>query len=455
MNYAWIYDRITRLSPAQLLLSVFGTAILAGAVLLSLPVASETGDSLPFLTALFTAASAVCVTGLVVVDTGSRFSLFGQIIILILIQSGGLGIMTFASIGFKLMGARLPITHQQALEDTFFQRSAAEEFSHAFPRMLKIVLTIEFVGFLMLFGGMQSQLPLAKALYSAFFHAISAFCNAGFSIYSDSMTQFQTNPLVMTALIALIILGGLGHIVLRELHAGLSALHSQRSTTGKRKRLSFHSRVVLAMSAALIVGGTLTLLAGGIKSHTTPEVTLGAALFQSVSARTAGFNSVHIGSLPLPALLILMILMFIGGAPGSCAGGIKITSFAIWVARVRSSLHGNPGVSLLGREIPSDLVLRAAAVIGLATVWNTIGVILLSFAMPTGTGLQDIIFEQISAFGTVGLSTGLTPLLSPAARLWIIATMFVGRLGPLTLLLSFVTQKNTNIKYAEGRVMVG
>ena len=454
MKASAVLAMLERLSPARLLLAAFGSAILAGALLLSLPVSAAPGISISVIEALFTSASAVCVTGLVVVDTGTVFSRFGQLVILFLIQAGGLGIMTFASIGFKLLGAKLPLTHQQALEDSFFQRSAAEEFSHTFPHILRIVAVVEGVGFLFLYGGMRMQAPAREALYSAFFHAISAFCNAGFSLYEDSLTRFHANPLVLAVVMTLIVLGGLGHIVLRELQAGL--LHAWRRGMGAGLpfRFSFHTRVVLVMAVVLVLGGTAALLLGGVQGASGPEA-FGAALFQSVTARTAGFNTVAIGALPLPALLVLSMLMFIGGAPGSCAGGIKTTSFTIWMARVRSALHGDASVSLLGREIPHDLVLRAVAVIGLATAWNAAGVLLLAFALPSGTPLQDIVFEQVSAFGTVGLSTGLTPGLNTVARMWIIATMFVGRLGPLTLLLSFVTTNKPRIQYAEGRMMVG
>lgn len=448
-----LYQLLTRLSPARLLLLVFAGAIAGGALLLSLPVAAAPGHSISLMDALFTSASAVCVTGLIVVDTGSAFSLFGQLVILALIQAGGLGIMTFASIAFKLFGAKLPLTHQLALEDGFFQRSAAEEFSHTFPRILKMVGCIELVGFLLLFAGMSARLPAGAALYSAFFHSVSAFCNAGFSIYEDSLTSFSGNPLVMCSVMVLIILGGLGHLVLRELHVWADRLR-HRDRANSSFRFSFHSRVVLLSAALLILGGTAGLLVGGVRGENGSS-SLVAALFQSITARTAGFNTVNIYNLPLSALLIIVVLMFIGGAPGSCAGGIKTTSFVIWMARVRSALHGSNSVSLMGRQIPDDLVVRTAAVIGLAMAWNVAGIILLSFSLPPHIPLQDIIFEQISAFGTVGLSTGTTTELSTLGRLWIIVTMFVGRLGPLTLLLSFVVSNKPRIQYAEGRVMVG
>jgi trk system potassium uptake protein len=446
------YQKLEHLSPAQLLLAVFAVTIFAGSVLLRLPVSVVEGARVSYLDALFTSASAVCVTGLVVVDTGSVYSRFGQMVILALIQAGGLGIMTFASIGFKLVGAKLPLTHQMALEDTFYQRSAAQEFLHTFPRILKLLAWIQGLGFLSLAVGMLFSLPPRQAMYSAFFHTISAFCNAGFSIYPDSLTRFADNPLVMGATMLLIILGGLGYLVLVDLYTW--AFKRKESFRGMPFRFSFHSRVVLMATGVLILGGMLVLLVAGVRTGSIWG-SLNAALFQSVTARTAGFNTVDIGSLPLAALLLLTILMFIGAAPGSCAGGIKVTSFAIWMARIRSALHGEASVCLLRREIPTDLVLRAVAVVGLATTWNVMGVMLLSVVMPKGTNLAEMVFEQISAFGTVGLSTGLTALLPPVARVWIIMTMFIGRLGPITLLFCFITKRSAKIKYAEGRVMIG
>jgi len=445
--------RLERLTPAQLMCFMFGSVIILGSIILWLPVSTVANVRISYLEALFTSASAVCVTGLIVVDTGSTYSLFGQLVLLSLIQAGGLGIMTFASIGFKLVGAKLPLTHQMALEDSFYQRSAAEEFIHTFPRILRVLLTIQTLGFIGMSAGMLLMLSPAEAFYSAFFHTISAFCNAGFSIYSDSLVRFAGNPLVMFATMALIILGGLGYLVLIDLQTYFARM-LRSGDDQKPFRFAFHSRAVLLTSATLVLSGTVLLLISGVRGNGWGG-SLIAALFQSVTARTAGFNTVEIGALPLTALLFIIILMFIGAAPGSCGGGVKVTSFAIWMARIRSALHGESHVSLLGREIPTDLVLRAVAVIGLATTWNMFGVLLLAFVLPAGTPLQAIVFEQISAFGTVGLSTGLTPALPTVARVWIIATMFIGRLGPITLLFSFITKKTVRVKFAEGRVMIG
>lgn len=444
-------EGLSRISPARLLVLSFAGTILLGTFLLWVPLSHR--GSVGLFEALFTATSAVCVTGLIVVDTGTEFTLFGQLVILVLIQTGGLGIMTFAAIAMKMGGARMPLTHQQALEDSIFQRNAASEFSHTFPRILKMVVGIELAGFGLLCVGLVVAERSWSAVYSAMFHAVSAFCNAGFSLYGDSLCRFGGNGLVLGTVMALIVLGGFGHVVLREMHLEIRRM-AAREPLAYARRFSFHTRVVLTVSGVLVLGGAVALAVLGPGSEPGTG-RIGPALFQSITARTAGFNTVDIGRLNMPSALVVILLMFIGGSPGSCAGGIKTTSFAIWLARVRSALHGREEVALLGRMIPPELVLRAVAVAGLAFIWNAAGVLFLSEFLPTGTRLRDIVFEQMSAFGTVGLSTGLTSQLTAACRLWIIATMFVGRLGPLTLVLSFLTTKRPQTRYAEGRVMIG
>jgi len=334
-----------------------------------------------------------------------------------------------------------------------FQRNAAGEFTHTFPRILKMVAAVELAGFCLLCIGFVAAEKNWSAVYSAFFHTISAFCNAGFSLYSDSLCRFGGNGLIVGTVMILIVLGGLGHVVLRELHLALRRM-ALREPPEYARRFSFHTRVVLSVSGALILGGAVALAVFGLGTEP-GSGRFGQALFQSITARTAGFNTVDIGRLTMPSAMVVILLMFIGGSPGSCAGGIKTTSFAIWLARIRSALHGHEEVSLLGRMIPRELVLRAVAVIGLAFIWNAVGVLILAEFLPAGTRLRDIVFEQISAFGTVGLSTGLTAQLTTVCRFWIIATMFVGRLGPLTLVLSFLTAKRAQTRYAEGKVMIG
>lgn len=440
-------------SPQRILLSTFSLAILLGTLLLMTPWA-QTSGRVGWMEALFTATSAVCVTGLIVVDTGTAFTVFGQAVILLLIQVGGLGIMTFAAVAFQLGGARMPLAQQSALEDSFFQRDMAMEFSVMLRRILKIVFLLEGIGALVLFVGFCEEAPLLGAVWLAVFHAVSAFCNAGFSLYSDSLMGVRGNGLVIWTVMLLIVTGGLGHVVLLELYR--ACRDRWKRNPPRTRTFSLHTRVVLWTSAILVGLGAL-LLWGLTRGEPGTQGLAGVtiALFQSVTARTAGFNTAEIGAWPLPPLLLLVMLMMIGGSPGSCAGGIKTTTFAIWFARIRAALHGQEEVTIFGRMIPKELVLRSVGFMGLAVIWNLVGVFILSVCQPTGAFLRDLLFEQVSAFATVGLSTGITPELTTLSRLWIILTMLVGRIGPLTLVLSFLTTRKTRVGYPEGRVMIG
>jgi trk system potassium uptake protein TrkH len=443
--------------PQTLLIGGFAGVILVGALLLLLPWSQTKGD-VGFIDALFTSTSAVCVTGLVVVDTGSAYTHFGQLVIAALIQIGGLGIMTFAALAYLMLGRRLSLASQAALHDAFFQRDLGIEFKKTFFQILLITVSIELLGLLLIFLGLlRRQVPVTGALFSAFFHSISAFCNAGFSIYEDNLVGFRDSPLIVGTVMALIVLGGLGHMVLSEIfHNGKNRL--SRSEPNGPQTLSTHTRVVVRTTLALIILGALGLLVFGLHA---PEGSWGMeisnAFFQSITARTAGFNTVDIGLVPLSSLLLLILLMFIGGSPGSCAGGVKTTALAISLAEFRAKLKGKDQVILLDRRVPKPILDRTMVLIRVSILWNLLGILLL-LATETGRagiGFHDVLFEQISAFGTVGLSTGLTTKLSTFGRLWITLTMFVGRLGPLTIALGVLPAVPTHVKYPEGRIMIG
>jgi len=436
-----------------MLVGSFAALIAAGTVLLWLPCSQD--GSVSLLDALFTSTSAVCVTGLVVVDTGTAFTPFGQIVILLLIQTGGLGVMTFAALAFQIFGRRLSLRAQSVLDDSLMQRSMANEFRTLFWRILKAVLAIEALGALLIFLGVPKN-DFWQAAWSSLFHSVSAFCNAGFSIYPDNLAGLRSHALVTGTVMVLITLGGIGHPVLVDLWNVFRA--RIRGTDGESRRLTLHTRVVLWTSAILVCAGTLMLFVLG---SDLPGAGLGgrlsSSLFHSVSARTAGFNTVSVGQLPVASVFLLTLLMFVGGSPGSCAGGIKTTTLALWSARLWSWLRGGKSPRMFDRHISGELSRRASLIIGLAVVWNVIGVLLLSATEAAGqtSGFHDVMFEQISAFGTVGLSTGLTPHLSTVGRLWIIASMFVGRLGTITLVMWFFTRRQPGIRYPEGRVMIG
>jgi trk system potassium uptake protein TrkH len=445
--------------PESLLVVSFGGAILVGAFLLRLPWAQQ-GGRVNFLDALFTSTSAVCVTGLVVVNTGSDFTRFGQIVIMLLIQTGGLGIMTFAALMFQFLGRRMSLKTQALLHGSFFQEDIGIKFRAMFKRILWLTAVTEFLGAALLFFALGPRATrLGESVLSAIFHAVSAFCNAGFSLYDDNLVGLRHNYLFTVTIMVLIVIGGLGHTVVHEVWQRLEYRFSRGpSPQDIHSRLSVHSRVVLRVSGLLIVGGAAGLLVLGLTAtETSWGGRLAAALFQSVTARTAGFNTVDIGLLPTSSLMLLVILMFIGGSPASCAGGIKTTAFAISWAELRARILGESEVRLLDRRIPTETLWRVSLLIRLALLWNIAGILLLLVTEggQPGLGLEKVVFEQISAFGTVGLSTGITDKLSAPGKLWIIATMFVGRLGPLTMAMWFFTPKPGHVRHPEGRVMIG
>ncbi len=443
--------------PQTLLIGGFAGVILAGTLLLLLPW-SQTRGEVGFVDALFTSTSAVCVTGLVVVDTGTAYTRFGQVLILGLIQIGGLGIMTFAALAYLMLGRRMSLASQAALHDAFFQQDLGVAFREKFFQILIITALIELAGIVLIFLTLLGRGAGApEALFSGFFHSISAFCNAGFSIYKDNLISLRDSPVIMTTIMSLIVLGGLGHMVLVEIwqFVKIRCRHSRQSAP---HLFSSHSQVVLRTTLALITIGWLGIfLLGQTPAENTWGIKLSSALFQSVTSRTAGFNTVDIGLMPLASLLLIILLMFIGGSPGSCAGGVKTTALAISLAEFRAKLRGEEQVVLRDRRVPQTILERTMVLIRLSVIWNLLGVLLLLYTETgrPGVGLHDVLFEQISAFGTVGLSTGLTDKLSVFGRLWITATMFVGRLGPLTIAMGILPAMHTHVKYPEGRIMIG
>ncbi|MFP4162602.1 MAG: TrkH family potassium uptake protein [Chitinispirillaceae bacterium] len=446
-----IQSYIARIKPEEIILLSFAATIVLGTILLWLPL-SHFGN-IGFLDALFTATSAVCVTGLIVVDTGSAFTVFGQCIILLLIEIGGLGVMTFAALAFDLLGRRLSLSGQEAMTRDLVYEEISHSFLAYFRRMVQLVLAIEAAGAAALFVGLLQVHSIGYAAFSAVFHSVSAFCNAGFSLYPDSLIGVKDNFLAIHTVAALIIIGGIGYPVLFDLVNIIRTYRVEKKPIWNR--LSVHSRIVLLMSFLLLTAGTVLLMLTNLSQG---NLDLSTAFFQSVTARTAGFNTVDMNRLTLAALLVIMILMFIGGSPGSAAGGVKTTTVALWIKQLWSRLKGKNQVVLQDRYIPEPLVRRASTIISISILWNIAGVFILSITENGGSNimLQDLIFEQISAFATVGLSTGITDKLSPLGKLWIIASMYVGRTGPLTsVLLLSLRKKPADIKFPEAKVMIG
>ncbi len=441
-------------SPTYMVLIWFCTVVMAGTILLCLPQAHKvSGVRLDFLTALFTAVSAACVTGLSVINVGESLTFFGQLVLFILMELGGLGIMTFASFGFRLFGRRLSLQQQVAVTDAIYQNDAASEFKKTFMRIFKVTIMVQAMGALAMVIALlprhwanPGDLPFA--VWSAMFHAVSAFCNSGFTLYPDGLESLRGNIPFLLILLVLVTLGGLGHLVLNELYQLPGYI---RNHVKKPHWVSLHTKVVLSMTALLIVGGVLAIWMLGTQEEGS---SLWHAIFETVSGRTAGFSIVSQAQLPLPSIIVLLFLMFVGGSPGSCAGGIKTTSLAIWIARVKANLRNDHNVNLFGYTIAPELVSRARILMALTVLWNLLGMFILAILHPE-ENLQTLAFEQISAFGTVGLSMDFTPRLEPLARIWIVISMFVGRLGPLSIALWVVPSSKGDIGRPIGRVMVG
>lgn len=425
--------------PISLPVIFFGLMICLGAALLHHQY-SFSGEDISWTDAFFTATSAVCVTGLTVVDTGSFFSTFGQGVILFLIQAGGLGIMTFASLTFFLWRRRISLTDRIAIGQSILHDQTFN-LGYFLLKMVVWTLLLEIGGAITIF----LAAPDAVSPFSAVFHAVSAFCNAGFSLYSDSLVGWKGAWGVNLVIMFLIIAGGLGFSVLVELQAVASRkLGAAARIAGPRQGLSWYATTIIKTSLLLVVAGWAFIYLAeyiGFRGSTPVPEALLTALFQSVTCRTAGFNTLDISGMTNISLLVMILLMFIGGAPGSCAGGIKVSTFRVFCAFVYSQLKGGGQVVVRNFAIDPKDVSRALILIIFSAVVVFCATMILSITEgghiphPEARGLfLDILFEVVSALGTVGLSTGLTMKLSLAGKWTITALMFIGRLGPLVFL---------------------
>jgi len=415
-----------------LLPATFLGAILIGAALLALPPMHH-GHVGP-LEAFFTSTSAVCVTGLIVVDTGTEFTRAGQAVILALIQLGGLGIMTFGVLALVLFGKRVRLAQEAAMKD-IFTTVAAWRVGHLLTVVVVLTLGIEAVGYV----GLRAS---GEEPWSALFHSVSAFCNAGFSLYSDSLQHANGGMRITTIL--LVIAGGLGFTTLLELTRPIT-----RWRDGRR-RFSLHARTVLRTTVLLIGFGTL--------AYALIEKDWTNALFMSVTTRTAGFDTVPVGSLHGVTLLVMIPLMFIGASPGSTGGGIKTTTAAVIVLAARRILRGGSNVVVDGRTLPDNVIRRALGVLFFTgTVIFTSIILLAFFEGDRKEMLLSHAFEAVSACATVGLSTGITAKLTAASKLVLCATMFIGRVGSLSVFLLLVMRDapHSRLRYPEERVLIG
>lgn len=440
-------------NPAQVLVLGFATLIFIGATLLNLPMASADGRSIGFIDAFFTSSSAVSVTGLVVVNTAVHWSLFGKIVILLLIQIGALGFMTMATLVPLVIGKKI------TLKDRLIMQEELNQFSlSGVVKLTRYIIistfAIEGIGTILLSFRFIPDYGIGKGIWYSIFHAISAYGNAGFDIIGNSLESYVTSPIINGTISLLVILGGIGYSVYLDI-----------SNTRNFRKLTLHTKVVLVMTFALLLIGFLIFLVVEYNNpQTIGDLSFGskvmASFFQSVLPRTAGFNSVSMAGVTNATAFMIIILMFIGGSPGSTAGGIKTTTIGVVILAIISVIRGDSDVKIFARRIPLEIIFRALAVLGIGLLIVIVVTMILSL---TETNLDqysflDITFETVSAFGTVGLSRGLTPHLSDIGRIIIAITMFIGRLGPLTMAFAFAKRRREKkglYRYPKERITVG
>ncbi len=444
-----------RLTPARMFILGFMFIILVGTALLLMP-SSAHPDRLSLVDALFTSTSAVCVTGLAVIDVGTDLSLGGQVITLFLMQAGGLGITTFSVLFLGMMGLGISSKSRDIVQSTF-AHSPGIDFLHILRSVVLYTAVIEAVGTAILFLCFLEGSHPGTAAWRAAYHAISAFNNCGFSLFPDSLMSYRDHLGVNLTVMSLIIVGGIGFIVIHEVLE-----HSREP----RKRLSAHTRIVIITTCILIVTGAALIYVlerGDMLKGLGVQSRVLVALFQSVTARTCGFNTIDVGALTNESILVLLILMFIGASPGSTGGGIKTTSAAVLFLLLWNRLKGSTHVNVFNRTIPEETVTKTISII-FASAFSI--VLITSFLLfspslslppdKTRHFFLEYLFEAVSAFGTVGLSMGVTPQLNTAQKLAVIILMFAGRVGPLTLALSLtLASRKKSVAYAEETVMVG
>ncbi len=441
---------IKQWSAMKILAFGFALIITVGAILLSLPIASHSNTGIPFLNALFTSASATCVTGLVVYDTWSQFSFFGQVVILLLIQIGGLGFMAIAILFSLAVGRRIGLRERSLLAEAV-SATQVGGVVRLVRRMLIGTAVIESMGALLLAIRFIPLFGFKTGLWLAIFHSVSAFCNAGFDLMGihapfSSLTTLYDDPLVILTIASLIIIGGIGFVVWDDLISSRFRFH----------KLRLHTKTVLVSTVILLLLGTIAfafLEHDGVFYSMSIENQILSAFFQSVSPRTAGFNSINLASLSDGSKLVTMFLMFVGAAPGGTGGGIKVTTLAVIAATAAASLKGREDVCLWHFRVDFETIRRAFCSVTIYLAMAMIGLLVLCIQKQPFT---DAAFEIFSAIGTVGLSTGITGTLAPLSRIAIIVLMFAGRVGSLTVFMA-VAKTNNSIKLRNptGKVIVG
>ncbi|WP_040952978.1 TrkH family potassium uptake protein [Gorillibacterium massiliense] len=443
----------THLKPPQILVLGFAGIILLGGFLLTLPMSSATGNHTPFIDALFTATTSTCVTGLVTVDTGTHWSELGHVIILLLIQVGGLGFMTMATLIAMVFRKRISLRERLVLQEALNQNSM-EGIVRLIRKVFIYAISIEAAGALLLAIRFSYDMPLGQAIWFGIFHGVSMFNNAGIDLFGmktgpfSSLTSYVSDPLVNIVVMLLIILGGIGFIVISDV-----------IEYPKRRKLSLHTKVVLTATTFLIVFGALVIFIFEFNNERTlqplsPGGKILAAFFQSVTPRTAGANTIDLGGMRQASQFFTVILMFIGASPGSTGGGIKTTTFTIIVGAMVAMIRGKEDIVLFRNRLAKDRINKAITLTFLA-LFLVLGV---SMVLSTTEDRQflAILYEVTSAFGTVGLTMGITPSLTMVGKIMIIVMMFIGRLGPLTLAYALQPKPEKELfRYPEGKITIG
>jgi trk system potassium uptake protein TrkH len=437
-----------QLSTYQILVLGFAGIIIGGALLLMTPLASSDGRNLGFIDALFTATSAVCVTGLVVVDTGTYFSVFGQMVVLALIQIGGLGVMTVATLVAVLSGKKINLKERLLIQEATNQLDLAGVVRLTLY-IIRATLFVELLGGTILAVRWFQDFG-AQGIYFGYWHAVSAFCNAGFDLFGEfrSITGYVNDFTVNSAIAALIVVGGIGFPVVADLW-----------NCRQSHRFSLHTKIVLVTTVVLIILGTCFIFVAEYSNDKTLgalplEGKVLASGFQSITTRTAGYNTVDIGALREGTLFAMVFLMFIGASPSSMGGGVKTTTAAILFISLVGSVTGKKDPQAFERQIPQQTVYKAFTIVTISVMLISLVTLAMSFTEPFP--LFSLLFEVTSAFGTVGLSTGITPKLSDCGKVLITLTMFAGRVGTLTLLMAFALRpRKERLKYPEGKIIIG
>ena len=451
-----------RLNPPQIVALSFLLTIVIGTVLLSLPISVQGRENLSLIDAVFTATSATCVTGLIVKDTAGFFSPFGRLVILLLFQSGGLGIMTLSTLFAILLGRKLTIRRKVIVQNAL-DRHKIEGLTTLIKYILVVTFGIEILGaFLLFLKWVQAPgVSVNQAVWWSIFHSVSAFCNAGFSLFSNSFIGYKDNYYIIFVMSIMIILGGIGFVVLLDIKS-LNFWRKNRFFI--LKRLNLQAKIVLTLTVFLILLGMAFFLFSenqNVLQDLSWKNKIFTSYFQSVTSRTAGFNTIDIGALRIGTLFFLIFLMFIGASPGSTGGGIKTATFGVVLAGLWAMVKNKKEVSLFKKTIPQYVIRKALVVFLMGLGWIVLVTLILSVVEGENAGRSSdsflpILFEVTSAFGTVGLSTGITADLTTLGKVLIILTMYAGRIGPLTLALAIALREEKLIyRYPEEKIMVG